>query len=183
MPRPLDLLRIALVASSLAVPTALHGQASPAASRLIGGQIGVGFSLSAPNAPYASIKGGSIYGTFDVGRHLGIDGEIHDMTLFTPNDVGETSFLLGLRLHTTARRFSPYVKVLGGAGRFQSRFEDAAGNVSNSHRSYAIGAAGIGTDYILNRKVSIRVVDVEFQRWIGNNLTPIVATAGVAYRF
>ncbi|WP_162538196.1 outer membrane beta-barrel protein [Granulicella sp. WH15] len=183
MPRPLDLLRIALVASSLAVaPSALHGQASPTASRLMSGQIGVGITLGHPDYTGASIKGGSIYGTLDFGRHLGIDGEIHDMDLFTPKDIGESSYLLGLRYHIAVQRFRPYVKVLGGIGRFQ--FQQGVYRETTS-RSYKAFAVGVGTDYMLNRRVSLRG-DLEFQHWFDfypNGLTPTVGTIGAAYRF
>ncbi len=182
MPRPLDLLRIALVASIVAAPSALHAQASPTASRTMSGQIGIGITLGSPDYAGASIKGGSIYGTLDFGRHLGIDGEIHDMDLFTPTDVGESSYLLGLRYHVAVRRFRPYAKVLGGLGRFQ--FQQGFYKETTS-RSYKAFAVGVGTDYMLNRRVSLRG-DLEFQHWFGfptNGLAPIVGTVGVAYRF
>ncbi len=183
MSRHLDLLRIALVASSLAAPAALHGQASPTASRLIRGQVGVGFTLSSPDTPNASIKGGSIYGTLDFGRHLGIDGEIHDMDLFTPKDIGESSYLLGLRYHIAIQRFRPYAKVLGGLGRFQ--YQSGTYGPETTSRSYKALAIGVGTDYMLNRRVSLRG-DLEFQHWFDfypNGLAPVVGTIGVAYRF
>jgi hypothetical protein len=161
----------------------MSAQALPAAAKSTRVQIGVGASFAKPDFTDAAIKGISLYGSVDFGRHLGIDGEVHDIKLFTPRDVGESSYLLGLRYGITEGRLYPYAKVLAGLGSFSFQKGYFPSNSASTHRMYALGG---GLDFRANRNINIRVIDFEFQRWPGfgpHGLTPLVATFGLAYAF
>lgn len=167
----------------MGLTTQVSAQALPAAARSARVQIGVGASFAKPDFTDATIKGISLYGSIDVGKHIGIDGEVHDMKLFTPRDVGESSYLLGLRYGIPEKRFYPYAKVLAGLGSFSFQKGYFPRNSASTHKIYALGA---GLDYSASRRINIRVIDLEFQRWPGygpHGLTPLVATFGLAYAF
>jgi len=166
---------LGLVASS-------HAQATPAATRAGSLQLGAGVSLA--NSDYApqKIKGITVYGTFDLTRHLGIEGDIHKVSIITPGDIGEDSYLIGPRYVFRYRRFSPYAKALFGIGRLQYQF-DTSPHATFTYGMYAFGG---GLDFRATHHINVRAIDLEFQKWPGfppNGLTPIVGTIGVAYAF
>lgn len=162
----------------------IFAQAAPTATRFTNFQVGIG--VSAANPDYSDntlIKGVSVYGSVDFGRHLGIDGEIHDLKLSTPRDFGESSYLLGLRYGITYGRFHPYAKALAGLGNFSLEKGTYSANSSSTHRMLSFGA---GLDYHATDRMNVRVFDLELQRWPGfppNGLTPVVGTMGAAYTF
>uniref|UniRef100_E6QLM4 Outer membrane protein beta-barrel domain-containing protein n=1 Tax=mine drainage metagenome TaxID=410659 RepID=E6QLM4_9ZZZZ len=90
----------------------------------------------------------------------GVEAEIRDLNLLKPSDnVHVTTYLIGPRygFHQIGR-FQPYVKVLLGDGEFNFPYNYA-------HGSYFVTAPGGGVDYHLNRRVSLRLADVEYQDW------------------
>jgi Outer membrane protein beta-barrel domain len=165
-----------------------HAQATPAASRLGIAQFGGGFSVASSDCPSVPIegltdgctssstsKGLTVYGTFDVTRHFGVEGDIHKLSLSRP---GEDSYLFGPRYVFHRNRFHPYLKFQGGFGRFQTTY--------NTAYSYYIYAFGGGLDYHLTPHINVRAFDLEYQNWPKfppNGISPIVGTAGVAYAF
>ena len=163
---------------------ALHAQASATAERLSTVQVGAGLTFIRPDYNPAIIKGYSIYGNYDFFSHIGIEGDVHIGNVITPNDIGETTFLLGPRFTFTKRRFHPYAKGLLGVGIFT--FEPVysySKSSSSTHKLYALGG---GLDYSAKRRLNIRAIDFEYQSWPGftaNGLTPIVITVGAAYSF
>jgi hypothetical protein len=159
-----------------------HAQAAPTAIRNTGLQVGVGYSFAGPDYAQRKIQGYSIYGTFDFTRHLGIEGDVHRINVITPTDIGENSYLLGPRYVLHFGRLHPYVKGLLGLGFFQTDY-DIKPNTNFSYKIYAFGG---GLDYNARRRLNIRVVDFEYQRWPGFNaegLSPYIFTFGAAYRF
>ena len=172
-----------LLFASLA-STVLHAQATATAERTARIQVGAGVTMVAPDYEPKNIFGYSIYGTFDFTRHLGIEGDIHMATLITPTDIGESSYLLGPRYAFTKGRFRPYAKALLGVGVFT--FQPVYANSKSSSSSHKMYALGGGVDYTAKRRLNIRVVDIEYQRWPGfgpSGLTPLVLTIGGAYNF
>ncbi len=160
----------------------LHAQAVPTADRAGVVQFGAGLSLA--NADYSphKIKGISVYGSFDFTRHWGIEGDIHKVSIITPADIGEDSYLLGPRYVFHHKRFNPYAKALLGFGRFQYQF-DTAPHTTYTYKIYAFGG---GLDFLATHHINVRAIDLEYQKWPGyppNGLTPIVGTIGVAYVF
>jgi len=128
------------------------------------------------------IQGISVYGDYNFSRHLGIEGDVHLATIFTPRDIGLQSYLVGPRYVFHIKRFQPYGKFLGGIGRFKTDYDIAP----NSTFNYGIYAFGGGVDVPLTPHLNIRAVDFEYQKWPGfepNGLSPLVWTFGAAYRF
>jgi hypothetical protein len=155
-------------------------QALPTASRLLGAQIGGGVSFSNPDYASGINKGISIYGDIDVGKHFGVEGDFHDLSLVTPHDIGENTFLLGVRYGIERGRFHPYAKALAGVGTFEFQ-QGYYSSSSSSHKAFAFGG---GVDYRFKPRINIRLADLEYQHWsYGNGLTPWVLTIGAAYHF
>jgi hypothetical protein len=147
-------------------------------------QIGGGYSLAGPDYNQSKIKGISVYGDLDFKNHFGVEGAIHKVSIWTPSDIGEDTYLLGPRYSFTRGRYSLYGKALFGIGRFQNQGTFATSPHYTS--TYGVYAFGGGLDVSLRKHLNLRIVDIEFQKWPGfepNGLSPIVATFGAAYRF
>jgi hypothetical protein len=175
--------RIALLLGSFMVTAALHGQALPAASRSLSFEAGAGVSFANPDYSNKYIKGITAFGSADFRKGLGVDVEYHDTNIITPADIGEQTFLAGLRYGVHKRKFYPYVKGLAGIGTFSFQ-QGYYAKASSSH--YSVFALGGGIEYHATPHISIRLIDMEYQEWTTfspSNLTPIVYTIGAAYRF
>jgi hypothetical protein len=143
-------------------------------------QIGIAGTFISPDYTEQYIKGISIYGNYDIGQHLGVEGDMH-FSVITPGDISENSYLLGPRYKWHQKRFEPYVKVLVGLGRFG--FQTDGFPVASTF-TYFQFAPGGGLDIRATRHINVRAFDVEFQKWPGfnpNGLSPIAYTIGVAY--
>ncbi|WP_035347862.1 outer membrane beta-barrel protein [Edaphobacter aggregans] len=159
-----------------------HGQAVPTAERTATVQIGAGWSVVSPDYAGKTTQGVSIYGTFDLTPHWGIEGDIHKASMITPSDIGESSYLLGPRYVFRHNRLRPYAKALFGLGRFQYQYD----NVPDATYTYKIYAFGGGIDVVTTKHINLRAVDFEYQKWPGfppNGLSPMVFTFGAAYAF
>jgi len=166
----------------LSASYASHAQAVPAATRGGSIQLGGGFSFAKPDYGQKNIKGFSAYGDYNFTRHIGVEGDIHLNSVFTPQDIGEDSYLLGPRYVFHFHRFQPYAKFLGGIGRFVTQYD------TSPHQAFTYGiyAFGGGVDYHLTSHLNVRPVDFEYQKWPGfadSGLTPMVWTFGAAYTF
>ena len=165
----------------LSLTYGLRAQAVPTATRTASIQIGAAGTFISPDYTEQYIKGISIYGNYDIGRHVGVEGDIH-FSAITPGDISENSYLLGPRYKWHHKRFEPYVKVLLGIGRFG--FQSGNTFPSSATFTYFEFAPGGGLDVRATRHISVRAIDVEFQKWPGfepNGLSPIAYTVGVAY--
>jgi hypothetical protein len=174
---------IGCFACVLGLTTWSHAQATATASRPSALQLGGGFTYARPDYS-VPIKGLSIYGDYDFTRHLGVEGDIHFISLITPADIAENSYLIGPRYRLHYGRFTPYAKALFGFGQFKyqypSQFPAAA------TYTYGVYAFGAGVDVHATRHINVRPFDIEFQNWPnfkGVGLTPIVMTFGAAYAF
>jgi hypothetical protein len=175
---------IGCFACVLGLSTGSHAQAIPTASRA-GGTIQLGVAGTFANLDYGPkyAKGLSVYGDFDVTRHIGIEGDIHFASLITPTDIGENTYLLGPRYTYQFRRFAPYAKALFGIGQFQYQ-QGTYGKGSTD--TYGLFAFGGGLDVRATHHISVRAFDFEYQDWphyAPNGLTPYVMSVGVAYVF
>lgn len=160
----------------------LPAQAIPAATQTGSYQIGGGYSFASSDYGKVSIGGISIYAGVDLNRFVGIEVDAHKVSLKTPTDIGEDSYLIGPRFGYVYRRFHPYAKVMFGVGVFQ-RQPDVTPHTS---ASYGVLAAGGGLDIRVSHHVNVRAIDYEAQSWPGfepNGLTPHVITFGAAYSF
>lgn len=145
-------------------------------------QIGAGWSIANPDYEQRDAQGISIYGDLDFKHHLGAEGDIHRASLITPTNIGVDSYLLGPRYVYHRNRFSPYAKVLFGLGRFKYKFD----NAPEAAYTYKIYAFGGGLDIRATRRINVRAIDFEYQKWPGyptHGLSPLVYTFGAAYAF
>jgi opacity protein-like surface antigen len=173
---------------SLAIiaPSAMHAQATAAATR--GGIIQAGAAYSYSNEdeyPGRHLQGATVYGTFDLNNHLGIEADVHLDSVFKSYfQYTESSYVVGARWTQRFKRFAPYGKGMVGLGHsFAPRPNQIVGG--NTPGTYFLFALGGGLDYSLTNKINIRVVDFEYQRWPNfppHGLTPPIFTFGVAYR-
>jgi hypothetical protein len=168
------------------LPSALHAQATAAATRGGVSQVGVAYTYSKEDEyPGKHLQGLTVYGTFDLNNHLGVEGDIHmDSLLKSYFGYKETSYDAGLRWVQHYRRLSPYAKGLVGFGH-SSALSPQQIVGGSSPGSYFLFGLGGGLDYSLNDKINIRCVDFEYQRWPNfppHGLTPPLLSFGVAYR-
>lgn len=158
------------------------GQAIPAASRIAALQVGVGVTIVNPDYGPKDIQGITLYADYDLLKFIGIEADIHRVSIITPTDLGEDSYLLGPRFYFRKYRFKPYAKAMAGIGRlnFQTPYYSPA-----SSSTFGIYALGGGVDIAVTRRINIRAIDFEVQKWpgYGKGLTPTAITFGVAYRF
>lgn len=183
MKRILSLFSIALLLWTTARIS--HAQAVPTAARGGSLQLGAGYSFANPDYGQKKIQGFTIYGTYNFTRHWGIEGDIHHISVVTPLDIGEDSYLLGPRYSFHFGRFSPYAKGLLGLGQFKTDYDPGSMKINRTYtlKMYSLGG---GVDMRATRHWNIRLADFEYQSWPGfapNGLTPYVFTFGAAYSF
>ena len=102
--------------------------------------------------------GGSAFFDAQTRRHLGVEAEVRRLEYHNTNDVNASTYLGGVRYFRDFGRLQPYVKGLVGFGRANLAFGLGQAN------SLVIAPGG-GLDFRLNRRVFLRVVDFEYQRW------------------
>jgi hypothetical protein len=179
----LSLLTLSLVTL---LPSALHAQATAAATRGGIAQVGAAYTISNEDQyPGKHLQGMTIYGTFDLNNHLGVEGNVHLASLFKSYyDYKETSFSGGLRWTEHFRKFSPYGKGVVGFGHSSAVTPQQIVGGSTPGSYFLFGLGG-GLDYSLTPKMNIRCVDFEYQRWPNfppHGLTPPLLSFGAAYR-
>jgi opacity protein-like surface antigen len=175
------------VTAALAVlmPSAARAQATAAATRGGIAQAGIGYTNSSQDEYKQRLQGATIYGTFDLNAHLGIEADAHMASIIKSYyQYKEQSYDVGLRYVYRRRRFAPYGKGMIGIGHASAATPTQiyAGNVPDTYMLFAFGG---GLDYSLSDRINIRAVDFEYQRWPNfapHGLTPALLTFGVAYR-
>jgi hypothetical protein len=130
------------------------------------------------------------YGKRDLGGYVlyadinpvwwgGFEAEARFLPLHTSEDVTETTYLVGPRIVLLPRhQLRPYVKFLAGAGKIVLPFRYATG-------TFFAYAPGAGADYTLTDRLTIRLIDFEYQTWQGfpyGSLNPYGLSAGVSFR-
>jgi hypothetical protein len=166
-------------------PRISHAQAAATATQAGSAQLGLAYSYARPDYGGTNIQGYTVYGNFNFTRHWGVEGNVHQLSLITPSDIEENSYLVGPRYTFHFRRFHPYAKGLLGFGRFVTDYDPGSHrpNVSYTYKIYAFGG---GVDIPISKHVNIRAIDFEYQKWPGfepNGLSPLVFSFGAAYRF
>jgi len=168
------------------LPSSLHAQASAAATRGGIAQVGGAYTYSNEDEyPGKHLQGITLYGTFDLNNHIGVEGDVHLASVIKSYyQYKETSYDAGLRWTQRYRKFAPYGKALVGFGHSSAinKVQIVGGSSPGSYFLYALGG---GLDYELSPKINIRAVDFEYQRWPNfppHGLTPPLFTFGVAYR-
>lgn len=161
----------------------MYGQALPTAVSQATLQAGGGVSLAKPDYTDKSIKGFTVFGNLDFHMGLGLDLEYHDVNILTPNDLGETSLMGGLRYGHHFHKLYPYGKLVAGIATIHFQQGYFAANSSSTYGAYGFGG---GLEYRMTDHLILRAIDVEYQKWHNfppSGLSPVVATVGVAYRF
>lgn len=142
------------------------GLARTAAAQVVYSGDKGGFSLTAGatasgyEVQYGQQKLLGIAGVVDVDtrRRFGLEGEARWLIFNSPDQLQTTTWMAGPRYHYGFGKFQVYGKGLVGIGQFTFPYNYAQG-------SYLVIAPGGGVDYRWKRKISIRVVDFEYQMW------------------
>jgi len=164
-----------------------HGQALPTATGHSGGlQVGAGVTYAKPDFGQDWIGGITGFADYNVLSHVGIEANVHFLTLHTPLDLGEETYEAGPRVYWRKNRFTAYGKGQIGVGRFvvqESNPYYNAGKVNSTSWMYSLGG---GLDIDFHHHITVRAFDFEYQEWpsfANNGLTPAIGTVGIAYRF
>jgi len=177
-----NLITLGSVAFLLSLPSLGNAQALPTATGKGALQVGGGYTLAMPDFGQKNIQGISGFADFDLGLHWGAEADIHYVSLVTPTDVAENSYLVGPRFIYPRGRFKLYGKGLFGAGHLViQETQDNPGFSTGLNFAYALGG---GLDIAVKKHIVVRAIDFEYQHW--NDLTgrtPTGFTIGVAYRF
>lgn len=180
-----------LISLALTSATVAAGaQAVPAATRPLTAQLGAGFAVARSGYVYNYIKGVTAYATVDYHQWLGLESDYHSTNIWTPDDIGERTLLLGPRLTFIHGEFNGrpnfvnvYAKFQGGLGWFEYQSPAYQPSFTNRYRMLAYGG---GIEIRAARHLNIRPVELEWQRWPSateRGLKPVVATFGAAYAF
>lgn len=162
----------------------VQGQALPTATGRGGFEVGAGASYAKPDFGGDSIGGITAFGDYNVFSHVGLEANVHFLTLHTPQDLGEETYEAGPRFYWRKNRFTLYGKAQAGYARFVvQEIQDNPGKFNATSFMYSVGG---GVDIDLRHHITIRAFDFEYQNWpsfANNGLTPTLGTIGIAYRF
>jgi opacity protein-like surface antigen len=141
--------------------------------------LSVGVAASGFTLGYGDRKilGISAWVDTDTIRRLGFEGEMRRLEYQQTANVHAETYLSGVRYHFNFGRTQPYLKALGGIGHFTFPYNYAKG-------SYFVVAGGVGLDYKLNRRWTVRA-DFEYQQWpqfTYGTMNSLGATVGIRYR-
>jgi opacity protein-like surface antigen len=175
-----------MIASSLASLLSLvstgNAQALPTALAKGELQVGGGYSIGSSDYGQAKIQGFSGFADYDFRPHWGLEGDIHSLTIWTPDDIAENTYLAGPRFIYRKRNLKLYAKGLVGAGSLIIQNPQRHPlEVGETDFAYALGG---GVDVAVKPYLVVRAIDVEYQHFnYQTGLTPFVFTFGAAYRF
>ena len=165
------------VAGLLALAPSIHAQADYTAVKTSRVQAGAGLLYLQPDYTNDSIKGYSVWGDYDFRRFIGVEVEAHLGDVITPADINENSYMVGPRALYHKRKFTGYAKLMFG----RATITNTDFNASSSYNVYAFGG---GLEYRVLRRINIRAVDFELQKWPDfepHGLSPLAITFGASY--
>jgi hypothetical protein len=149
-----------LVAICSGTITTLHAQVEQSAEK--GGPIlSAGGTFSGYYVGFGERKmlGPTVFVDFGSRAPLSFEAEARWLDLREVAGVHDSTYLIGPRYSFPAvGGFRPYAKVLLGDGEFTFAYNLA-------HGSYFVIAPGAGLEYQLNSRVTLRLVDLEYQYW------------------
>ncbi len=146
-----------------------------------GSYISVGGELSAFQTDYGQrvIYGGALFAEVNPTWRYGFEAEARYLRFNTFENVTETNYLVGPRVMLRPGPIRPYVKFLAGAGKITL----PVGYAQGTFLAYAPGG---GVDYIANDRVTLRVIDFEYQLWPQfssyGSLHPYGISMGISFR-
>ena len=162
---------------SLASIQHLNAQAVYTAERTARISLGAGGSYIDTDYAAKPTYGPSFFADIDLFRHLGLEGEGHFGGIVSPDDIAENSYLAGPRMFLRHSRFTGYGKLMLGRGMITNQLF----NLSSSYNIYAYGG---GLEYRAARRLTVRAIDFEQQKWPDfppHGLSPLVVTVGASY--
>ena len=146
-----------------------------------GSYIAIGGEGSAFQADYGQrwIYGGVLFADVNLTWRFGFEGEARYLRFNSFENVTETNYFVGPRVMLTPGPIRPYVKFLVGAGKITL----PEGYAQGTFFAYAPGG---GVDYIAGDRLTIRVIDFEYQLWPGfssyGELRPYGFSTGISIR-
>ena len=164
--------------SIFASPHRMPAQALPTASGS-GAALSVGVGLANYKIDYGQRWLGGVQGWVDANPWWwgGVEVEGRSLRYNLDLNTHASTLLAGPRISLSARAIEPYVKVLAGQGQLHFPY-------SYAHGTYLAVSGGGGVDLHLGRRLQVRVVDVEYQRWPGftyGSMSSYGISAGVGY--
>lgn len=173
---------IGLIWAAMLLPTPnAHAQAVATASSP-GSNIVAGGGVSIFNTAYGNndMAGGFFFVDTNPQWRVGFEAEGRFLHWHSSEQVTEANYLGGVRVELWPKpvRFSPYAKLLAGAGEISLPFRYA-------HGGFLTYAPGAGIDIALNDRISLRAIDFEYQHWPAFSygaLSPYGLSAGMSVR-
>jgi hypothetical protein len=177
-----DLPRLAFTSLLVLTVNVMNGsaQAIPTADRAAY-PLAVGATYSSYEADYGkrALGGYAIYADWDKTPRLGLEFEARVLRYNEEVGTHETTFLIGPKVAFRRSRFTAYVKLLAGEGKFHFPYNYAEG-------SYLVLAPGAGIDVPLGQsRYTVRAFDLEYQSWPNftyGGLNPFGISGGVSIR-
>ena len=175
---------VVVVVSSVSVSAQVAPAAGRGSSTLSAGGTIVAFlpysdaGSVLPGYPENVSFGAGAFVDFNASKWWGIEAEGHWLRFHEFAQVHEDTYLIGPRILIPKGRFKFYGKVLYGFGNFAFPY----GYIQEHDPVLTFGG---GVDYRLTRRISVRAIDGEYQRWLNfqnQSLSPFGASAGVVYR-
>lgn len=146
-----------------------------------GSYVAVGGEVSAFQVDYGQrVLGGAVlFADVNPTWRIGFEAEARYLRFNQFEDVTESTYLAGPRVMLRPGPLRPYVKFLVGAGNIHLPFHYAQG-------TFLCYAPAAGVDYIVNDRVTVRVLDFEYQLWPDfapyGELHPYGLSAGISFR-
>lgn len=156
----------------------VHAQAVPAATIPGDIQIGAGYVNANPDYGPDRMNGVFVFADADLWKNFGAEASYHRISGGNQTTITENTYEVGARYRYRIRKFSPYLKIMIGAGNF-------AFGTSTQDGTYRIYAGGGGVDYRVTTHFVARA-DYEYQRWgtfPPRGLQPNLFSLGLAFRF
>jgi hypothetical protein len=136
---------------------------------------GTGVPAEATNRLYG-------YGTYvdwNIRHWVQIEGEARWLRFNAKENIREDNYLIGPRVPLPRYwKLQPYAKALVGYGRMNFQYNYAYGRFANV-------ALGGGVDIPLNKRLTLRAVNFEYQmwpNWVNGTLKPYGGDVGISYR-
>lgn len=147
------------LAACLTAAVTAHAQVVPAGDEggvmLSVGAAGSGYTL---NYGQQKLLGVSAFLDADTRRHLGVEAEARRLQIHNTNGIIATTLLAGPRYFRDFGRFQIYGKGMIG-------FAHANLTFGLGQANSLVIAPGAGVDFLLKRRIHLRLADFEYQLW------------------
>lgn len=164
-----------------------RAQAMPTATGP-GAYLAGGVAVSGFVPDYGNNHLGGITGYVDANLtwRFGVEGEARYLIYNQAFQTNEITYLAGPRISFRPKHLRPYAKFLVGRGIFNFPYGYAQGR-------YFVWAPGGGVEWELGRRINVRLVDFEYQKWPNfggpgtgyqfGTLSPYGLSFGLSYKF